>query len=106
MRCATALFSSRGRLEQAIRTDRAPPSRSSMSAKNPPANVPAFSCERQRPAEGRPTTSSVPTPCWPPPNVSLPDLRSSNGSEGRLNQYIPPQHQAQLPPPPPLHHTP
>jgi len=27
-------------------------------------NVPAFSCERQRAAEGRPTSSSAATPCW------------------------------------------
>jgi len=27
-------------------------------------NVPAFSCERQREAEGRPTSSSAATPCW------------------------------------------
>src|SRR5438309_7929281 len=29
-----------------------------------PPNVPAFSCERQRAAEGRPTSSSAATPCW------------------------------------------
>jgi hypothetical protein len=29
-----------------------------------PDNVPAFSCERQRAAEGRPTSSSAATPCW------------------------------------------
>src|SRR5688500_13142102 len=30
-----------------------------------PPNVPAFSCECQRYAEGGPTSSSAATPCWP-----------------------------------------